>query len=33
LKGFELKERTEVNKGNLSYVRNCSVGSPKIVKC
>ena len=26
LKGFELKERTEVNKGNLSYVRNCYVG-------
>ena len=26
LKGFELKERTEVNKGNLSYVRNCHVG-------
>ena len=25
LKGFELKERTEVNKGNLSYVRNCCV--------
>ena len=22
LKGFELKERTEVNKGNLSYIRN-----------
>ncbi|WP_294558991.1 tyrosine-type DNA invertase cluster 3b [uncultured Bacteroides sp.] len=26
LKGFELKERTEVNKGNLSYVRNCYLG-------
>ena len=26
LKGFELKERTEVNKGNLSYVRNYCVG-------
>lgn len=25
LKGFELRERTEVNKGNLSYVRNCYV--------
>ena len=25
LKGFGLKERTEVNKGNLSYVRNCCV--------
>ena len=25
LKGFELKERTEVNKGNLSYVRNCCI--------
>ena len=25
LKGFELRERTEVNKGNLSYVRNCCV--------
>lgn len=33
LKGFELKERTEVNKGNLSYVRNCCTGSVKIVKC
>ena len=26
LKGFGLKERTEVNKGNLSYVRNYYVG-------
>ena len=26
LKGFELKERTEVNKGNLSYIQNCYVG-------
>ncbi|WP_291593845.1 tyrosine-type DNA invertase cluster 3b [Bacteroides sp.] len=26
LKGFELKERTEVNKGNLSYVRNYCMG-------
>ena len=25
LKGFELRERTEVNKGNLSYVRNCNI--------
>ncbi|WP_303015083.1 tyrosine-type DNA invertase cluster 3b [uncultured Bacteroides sp.] len=25
LKGFELGERTEVNRGNLSYVRNCCV--------
>ena len=25
LQGFGLKERTEVNKGNLSYVRNCCV--------
>lgn len=25
LKGFELRERTEVNKGNLSYVKNCRV--------
>ena len=33
LKGFGLKERTEVNKGNLSYVRNCCVGGVKIVKC
>ena len=33
LKGFELKERTDVNKGNLSYVRNCCTGSVKIVKC
>ena len=32
LKGFGLKERTEVNKGNLSYVRNCRVGSRKSVK-
>ncbi|WP_368117176.1 tyrosine-type recombinase/integrase, partial [Bacteroides xylanisolvens] len=32
LKGFELKERTEVNKGNLSYVRNCCVGRNKSVK-
>ena len=33
LKGFELKERTEVNKGNLSYVRNCCVSGERIVKC
>ncbi len=33
LKGFGLKERTEVNKGNLSYVRNCCAGSVKTVKC
>ena len=26
LKGFELRERTEVNKGNLSYVRNYRLG-------
>ena len=26
LKGFELKERTEVNKGNLSYIRNYRLG-------
>ena len=26
LKGFELKERTEVNKGNLSYIKNCYIG-------
>lgn len=26
LKGFELKERTEVNRKNLSYVKNCYVG-------
>ena len=26
LKGFEFKERTEVNKGNLSYIKNCYVG-------
>jgi len=32
LKGFGLKERTEVNKGNLSYVRNCCVGRDKSVK-
>ncbi len=32
LKGFELKERTEVNKGNLSYVKNCCVGRNKSVK-
>ena len=32
LKGFELKERTEVNKGNLSYVRNCCVGRNESVK-
>ena len=25
LKGFGLEERTEVNKGNLSYIRNCIV--------
>ena len=33
LKGFGLKERTEVNKGNLSYVRNCCAGSVKTLKC
>ena len=26
LKGFELKERTEVNRMNLSYVKRCGVG-------
>ena len=26
LKGFGLEERTEVNKGNLSYIKNCYVG-------
>ena len=26
LKGFELRERTEVNKGNLSYIKNCYLG-------
>lgn len=26
LKGFELRERTEVNKMNLSYVKNCQIG-------
>jgi len=26
LKGFELRERTEVNKGNLSYIKNCYWG-------
>ena len=25
LKGFGMEERTEVNKGNLSYIRNCKV--------
>ena len=25
LKGYGLEERTEVNKGNLSYIRNCNV--------
>ena len=25
LRGFGLEERTEVNKGNLSYIRNCNV--------
>ena len=33
LKGFELKERTEVNKGNLSYIKNCCVGRVKSAKC
>ena len=33
LKGFGLKERTEVNKGNLSYVINCCVDRKKSVKC
>ena len=32
LKGFELKERTEVNKGNLSYIKNCCVGRVKSAK-
>ena len=27
LKGFELRERTEVNKGNLSYIRNYRLGN------
>lgn len=26
LKGFGLKERTEVNRKNLSYVRDCNAG-------
>ncbi|KDS22157.1 phage integrase family protein, partial [Bacteroides ovatus str. 3725 D1 iv] len=26
LKGFELRERTEVNKGNLSYIKNYRLG-------
>ncbi|MSB45079.1 integrase, partial [Lactobacillus ruminis] len=26
LKGFERRERTEVNKGNLSYIRNYRLG-------
>ena len=26
LKGFELKERTEVNRMNLSYVKRCGSG-------
>ena len=33
LKGFGLKERTEVNKGNLSYIKNCCVGRVKSAKC
>ena len=33
LKGFELRERTEVNKGNLSYIKNCCVGRVKSAKC
>ena len=32
LKGFELRERTEVNKGNLSYIKNCCVGRVKSAK-
>ena len=32
LKGFELRERTEVNKGNLSYIKNCCVGRAKSAK-
>ena len=32
LKGFGLKERTEVNKGNLSYIKNCCVGRAKSAK-
>ena len=32
LKGFGLKERTEVNKGNLSYIKNCCVGRVKSAK-
>ena len=32
LKGFELRERTEVNKGNLSYIKNCCVGREKSAK-
>ena len=29
LKGFNLQERTEVNRMNLSYVRNCYVNRGK----
>ena len=32
LKGFGLKERTEVNKGNLSYVKNCLEKSVNNIK-
>ena len=32
LKGFGLEERTEVNKGNLSYIKNCCVGRVKSAK-
>ena len=33
LKVFNLQERTEVNRMNLSYVRNCCVSGDRIVKC
>ena len=33
LKGFALKERTEVNKMNLSYVKNCLVKRVNDIKC
>ena len=33
LKGFALKERTEVNKMNLSYVKNCLVKRVNDTKC
>ena len=33
LKGFALKERTEVNRMNLSYVKNCLVKRVNDTKC